>query len=184
MDLKKTAGKYFSNMKEIPRTGITLSEEVRNLCKQNTCGFYGKNWTCPPAVDSLDAFREQFARFDSMLIVYRICSVKDSFDWKGMMAGADEFKERFQALKKEVAAEDLDGSYMFLGAGGCNLCDPCAYSEGEPCRSPGDAIVSLEACGIDVMRLMKDHGMKYYNGKNTVTYIGGILFNKETESFR
>jgi predicted metal-binding protein len=179
MDLKQTAGNYFSDLKEIPAAGLILSEEVRNLCKQNTCGSYGKNWTCPPAVDSLDVFRERFATFDSMLIVYRVYPVKGSFDWKGMMAAANEFKERFQAMKKEIEASVPDGNFLFLGAGGCHLCSPCAYVEGEPCRNPGDAVISLEACGIDVMRLMKDHGMKYYNGINTVTFIGGILFNND-----
>ena len=177
MDLIKTARKYFSHLKEIPSAGIVLSEEVRNLCKQNTCGFYGKNWTCPPAVDSLDTFRDRFAMFDSMLIVYQVYPVKSSFDWNGMTAGAKEFKDRFQALKKEVEAAVPGGNFMFLGAGGCHLCKPCAYVEGEPCRNPEDAIISLEACGIDVMRLMKDHDMKYFNGKDTVTFIGGILFN-------
>ena len=59
------------------------------------------------------------------------------------------------------------------------MCNPCAYVNGEPCRNPDDAIIAVEACGIDVMGLMKDHGLKYYNGKNTVTFIGGILYNQE-----
>ncbi|KJR47546.1 hypothetical protein UF75_2047 [Desulfosporosinus sp. I2] len=35
----------------------------------------------------------------------------------------------------------------------------------------------MEACGIDVMALEKTCGMPYYNGKNTVSYVGLILFN-------
>ncbi|MFC1532843.1 DUF2284 domain-containing protein [Thermodesulfobacteriota bacterium] len=65
--------------------------------------------------------------------------------------------------------------FKILGAGGCSQCKQYTYIDEEPCRRPDDALVSLEACGIDVIRLMKDNGLKYYNGKNTVTYIGGIM---------
>jgi hypothetical protein len=41
-------------------------------------------------------------------------------------------------------------------------------------------IVSLEACGIDVMRLMKVNGLPYYGGPNTVTYIGGLAFDPKS----
>jgi predicted metal-binding protein len=92
-----------------------------------------------------------------------------------MIAGGTDFKGRLLALKKEIQALGPPLDFLVLGAGGCRLCDPCAYVDREPCRRPDDAIVSLEACGIDVMRLMKDNGLKYDNGKNTVTFIGGIF---------
>ena len=178
IDLIGTANKYFENVKEIPAGGITLRDEVRKLCEQNTCGNYGKNWMCPPAVESIDNFRDRFAAYDTLLVVYRVYPVKSSFDWKGMKAGGIDFKDRLLAMKKEGDAAYPDLKWMMLGAGGCHLCDPCAYVDGEPCRNPDDAIISLEACGIDVMRLMRDHGMKYSSGKNTVTFIGGALYNK------
>lgn len=174
------AQRHFANMKEIPSTDIILSTEVRKLCHQNACGSYGKNWTCPPAVASLDEFQQKFAAFDTMLIVYHIHPVESSFDWKGMMDGTHQFKNRLLAMKKEIETTHSDFNFMLLGAGGCHLCEPCAYVEGEPCRNPDDAIISLEACGIDVMKLMKDHDMKYYNGKNTVTFIGGMLYKSDT----
>ncbi|MCF8026240.1 MAG: DUF2284 domain-containing protein [Desulfobacteraceae bacterium] len=169
---------YFTDMKEISSEEIVFRSEVRKLCEMNTCGNYGKNWTCPPAVEPIDAFRDRFGLFDTLLVVYRVYHVKSSFDWNGMKAGMSDFKDRLLDVKKEMEAADPHFDFIVLGAGACHLCDPCAYVDEEPCRNPEDAIVSLEACGIDVMRLMKDHGMKYYNGKNTVTYVGGILYNK------
>jgi predicted metal-binding protein len=68
---------------------------------------------------------------------------------------------------------------MLLGAGSCQLCPSCSYVDGEPCRRPDDMIVSLEACGINVMSLMKVNNLPYYGGKNTVTYIGGLAFDPE-----
>jgi predicted metal-binding protein len=173
---EEIAQPFFSEMKAVPSACITLSTEVRKLCEQNTCGYFGKNWTCPPAVDSIDIFRKKFEAYHTLLIVYRVYSVKSSFDWEGMKNGAIDFKDRLLAMKREMDAASPEAQFHVLGAGGCHLCEPCAYVEGEPCRNPDDAIVSMEACGIDVMRLMKENDLPYYNGKNTVTYIGGILY--------
>jgi predicted metal-binding protein len=174
-NLTKFAERHFSNIKEISSQSITLSSEVRKLCEQNKCGQYNKSWTCPPAVQSLEAFQDQIAPFNALLIVYQVYHLKSNFDWRGMIAGGADFKSRLLALKKEIQALEPSVDILVLGAGGCRLCDPCAYVDGERCRRPDDAIVSLEACGIDVMRLMKDNGLKYNNGKNTVTFIGGIF---------
>lgn len=176
--LMAIAERHFSNMKEISTATVTLSEDVRKMCAQNKCGQYGKNWTCPPAVQPIDHFKRQIAAFNTFLVVYQVYEVKSSFDWKGMMVGGGNFKERLMALKKEVETQLPDQAFLLLGVGGCSLCDPCAYVTGEPCRNPQDALVSVEACGIDVMKMMKDNGLAYYNGKNTVTFIGGILYHK------
>ena len=168
---------HFENAKAISTSRVILSDAVRKMCEQNKCGQYGKNWTCPPAVKSVDEFRQDIAAFDTFLVVYQVYPVKSSFDWRGMMVGGGDFKDRLYALKKEIETSDPDFKFIVLGAGGCSLCERCAYLDGEPCRSPEDAMVSVEACGIDVMALMKDNGLKYYNGKNTVTFIGGLLYS-------
>ena len=167
----------FENSKAIPTAKITLEDSVRKMCEQNTCGQYGKNWTCPPNIKSVDEFRQEISSFDTCLVVYQVYDVKNSFDWRGMMAGAKDFNHRLFKLKKKIDTVHPDLTFKVLGAGGCSVCERCAYLDDEPCRLPDDAIVSMEACGINVMALMKDNGLKYYNGKNTVTYIGGVLFS-------
>jgi predicted metal-binding protein len=171
-----TVANHFSKMKEVPSSGIILSREVRRMCERNACGYYGKSWTCPPAIDSIEYFRGLFKAFDTLLIVYRVYALKNSFDWKGMKNGIIDFTNRLLAVKHETEEASPEEKCLYLGAGSCHLCDSCAFVDGQPCRNPHDAIISLEACGIDVVRLMKDHGLPYYNGKNTVTFIGGILY--------
>lgn len=164
-------------MKAVSTEKLVISKEVRTLCEQNSCGYYGTNWTCPPAVAPLETLKNRFASFNTILIVYLIHHVKSSFDWKGMMCGAAEFKSRLQTLHGKIKETDPLFPFLLLGMGSCDLCKTCTYTLGKPCIHPDDAIISLEACGVDVMRLMKDHDMKYYNGKNTVTYIAGLLYN-------
>ncbi len=176
------AEKHFSRAAEVPIENIIISDEVRKMCEQNACGNYGKNWTCPPAVKPIDEFRKEIARFDAFIVVSRVYDVKSSFDFKAMMAGAADFNNRLVSMKKDLEKEDLGSKFRILGAGGCGLCKKCAYVAGEPCRRPDEALTSLEAFGIDVIRLMRDNGLKYYNGKNTVTFIGGIMYCMEAET--
>ena len=164
----------FPYCKEIPAVDIELKDSVRKMCEQNRCGNYGKTWTCPPAVQSLTEFRSQMLAFSRFIVVYKIYELKSDFDWNGMVAGCKAFQHDLVRLKRLFVSHGIMEKYLVLGAGGCQLCDSCAYPQGEPCRNPDDAIVSVEACGIDVMSLVKNHGLKYYNGPNTVTYIGGI----------
>ncbi len=166
---------FFENFKEIPVAEIVQSDEVRGLCERNSCGFYGTNWACPPAVVSLEAFKETFDKFTSMLVVYQVFKVRSSFDVKGMTESSRQFKMTLQRMKEHFDKKFAKGSFLVLGMGSCDLCNSCSYLKNEPCRRPEDMIVSLEACGIDVMRLMNDHGLKYYNGKNTITLVAAVL---------
>lgn len=172
------AARYFDQHTFVPTTCITLSVEVRALCEQNRCGNYGRNWTCPPAVASFDHFRERLSEFDAMLILTDVYTIKDSFDWRGMKESIRQFNEKLLALKKHIASVDDGFRFFILGAGACHLCEPCNYVNRKPCRHPEEAIVSLEACGIDVMRLLKQNGLPYYHGKGTITYVGGLFYNR------
>ena len=66
---------------------------------------------------------------------------------------------------------------LHLGVGGCRMCEVCAKRTGEPCRHPDLAVASLETYGVNVSKLAPAAGMKYINGKDTVTYFGAVLFD-------
>jgi len=48
----------------------------------------------------------------------------------------------------------------------------------EPCRHPDLAVSSVEAYGINVIALQKTANLPHYKGKETVIYVGLILFGK------
>jgi predicted metal-binding protein len=165
---------HFPESEEIPIDTIAIKEAVRRLCERNACGYYGKNWACPPALPPLDEMETVFARYQRFVLVYRVYPVKSSRDLKGMMTAIKDFGDRLAAMRDDLP---LDLDHMLLGAGSCLLCPSCSYVDGEVCRRPDDMIVSLEACGIDVISLMKVNDLPYYAGPNTVTYIGGLAFD-------
>ena len=139
---------HFRESKEIPIDTIAIKEAVRKLCERNACGYYGRNWACPPALPLLDEMEAAFARYQRFVLVYRVYPVKSSWDLEGMMTAIKDFGDRLAAMRDDFPP-DLD--HMLLGAGSCLLCPDCSYVEGDPCRRPDDMIVSLEACGIDVI---------------------------------
>jgi predicted metal-binding protein len=168
---------FFDRSKVIPLSRIPFDSEVRRLCEQNMCGNYGKSWTCPPAVGPLEALRSRLSDFDKCFVFCQIYSLEDSFDWHGMMSGVRDFQKRIFSLKKEIQNKAPLSDIFFLGAGSCQLCDICTYPQGEPCRNPDGALFSIESFGIDAMKMMKENGLKYNNGPNTVTYIGLLFYH-------
>lgn len=167
----------FDQSKIIPINAVPFDNEVRKLCEQNMCGCFGKSWTCPPAIGSVEELQLRLSAFKHSLVFYKVYPLEDSFDWQGMMTSVRDFQSRVfqlrEKIQKQVPAEEV----FFLGAGACQLCENCTYSEKKPCRHPENALFSVESFGIDAMKMMIDNGLSYNNGPNTVTYIGILFFH-------
>ncbi len=168
----------FDNAKDIPAASVGFSEEVRTLCEQNMCGNFGKSWTCPPAVDSLEILQAKVAPYTRFTIFNKVFPLEDSFDWEGMVNSVKAFQRGIGKLKKGLRNADPGFDCLILGAGACTLCPTCSYTLNEPCKNPDNAVYSVEAFGIDAMALMTDNGLQYNNGPNTVTYVGGVFHDR------
>jgi len=156
----------------IPVAGIQFSPELYETCSTNVCGNYNKCWTCPPAIGSLETQKEKITAFSSAFVFTTKSDLDDSFDYEGMMKA----KEQHNRLTFEMH-ESFGRDNPVFGAGGCSICETCAYPE--PCRFPDKRVSSIEAAGINVTELSRLGGLRYNNGHNTVTYFSMILFNEE-----
>ena len=152
---------------------IPFEPSLISLCEMNTCGNYGKSYTCPPLVGKTKELIKKAKEFDRIIVFQKIYPLEDSFDFDGMTAGKDNFSRRLEEVF-ELCREYLD-NFLLLGAGGCSRCLVCGAKTGVPCRFPDKQIPSLESYGIQVSTLARECGMNYINGQNTVTYFGGIL---------
>lgn len=176
-DIHATVGEYFDKTKEVESSSLKILDEVRVLCEKNKCGNYNKSWNCPPAVGTLDEIKEEFTKFPKLIIFYEIYTLKNNMDWEGMIKGIETFDETVTKLQKDLSKDRKNKEdFIILGSAGCKICERCAYLDGEPCRFPDDVTTSAEACGVDCMSLMKDNGLPYNNGPETVTYIGCVLY--------
>lgn len=153
---------------------IEFSQEVRKMCEMNTCQMYGKSWSCPPGLGSVEECRQRLLQYDKFMVFSGKYNLEDSFDFEGMMDGMKNFKESCRILDQLV--KESVSEYLILSNEGCDLCKTCTYPDA-PCRFPDRAHGSLEGYGIFVNQLANQVGINYINGKNTVTYFGGIAYH-------
>ena len=162
--------------KVISVDSVETDVAFREMCAKNVCGNYGRCWTCPPDVGDIETMIARLRSFRYILVYQYVGTLEDSFDFEGMMDAGQKHNELTAAVRAACEKETFADS-IYLCAGGCRLCPVCAKRTGEPCRHPDEALVSLEAYGVNVSRLAAAAGMKYINGQNTVTYFSGVLFN-------
>jgi predicted metal-binding protein len=155
---------------------MRFDPEFRALCEKNTCGYYGACWTCPPDAGPLEELMTRVRGYERALVFQTIYPLEDSFDIEGMHEASLRHNRLVQAVQAAAKASGEDG--LVLGAGACGACKTCTKREGKPCRFPERAVLSLEACGVDVSQLAKLAGLKYINGANTVTYFGVLLYHE------
>jgi len=154
---------------------LTFTEEVREMCVQNTCGRYDRAWNCPPVCGTVEELESSCKSYAKGILVNIVNHLQDSFDWEGMQEGGKGLYKLVTDVKEYADAVGMK-DYRVFGAGRCYGCEECSYPD-EPCRYPDLLFTPIEACGINVMLLAKDTGFKYINGQNTVTFFGMILFN-------
>lgn len=160
----------------VPVGSIVFDRAFRKACEQNTCGNYGKCWTCPPDAGDIDELIAKAKRYTYALVYQSVSALEDSFDIEGMTAAAVRHNEMTRELIQK-SAPLWEGEFLHLSAGGCRLCPRCAKRDELPCRHPDEALSSLETYGVAVSQLAELAGMKYINGVNTVTYFGACFFN-------
>lgn len=158
----------------LPKEKRVLMPEVLGMCEKNTCRCYGTNWACPPAHGSLEECRKRVESYENMLLFSKKYDLEDDLDYEGMVAGAADFRVIADKLHDEL--DKIMTGFEILTNGGCRKCAKCTYPDA-PCRFPERLHPSLEGTGFMVSMIAKDAGMRYINGKDTVTYFGAILFN-------
>ncbi len=159
-------------------SAIQFYEDVRKACEKNVCRKYGTNWMGPPAIGSIQDLSQRVRTYRNGLLFQTVHQLASSFDIKGMFEAARiqgvVCRDLLERIRTAYPSED----FLALNAGCCSFCEKCAFMEAQPCRYPDQALSSLEAYGMVVVELQKKAGLSYNNGKNTVTYVGMILFGR------
>lgn len=163
----------FSHAGPLDPATIELKDEVRAMCNGNSCGRYGKCWSCPPACGTLDECRKHLMGFTRGILVQTTGELEDSFDIEGIEEAQKLHKEHFDTMHKLL--EPRFARLLALGAGSCTRCRLCTYPDA-PCRFPRLMVSSMEAYGMLVLEVCRKNNLPYYYGPNTITYTGCFLF--------
>lgn len=157
----------FSYAAELDVDSVKLLPEVRKMCEMNTCGAYGKNWSCPPACGTLEECGERLKKYKRGLLVQTVGEIEDWMDFEGMMRIEQEHREifdRFAGVLRRIFPDCLP-----VGTGGCRQCASCSYPD-KPCRFPEKCYTSMEAYGMEVSRICTENHLKYNYGPGKVAY--------------
>ena len=154
---------------------VVQNRACLDMCRQNACGAYGNCWMCPPDAGDIETLMALVPSYRFAMVFQIVRALEDCFDIESMGKAGAELNALARKIRGEAKAFLND--FLVLGAGGCRACKVCAKMQGLPCRKPDEALLSLEACGVDVYQTVKDTALKYNNGENTVTFFGMMLFD-------
>ncbi|MDO4344410.1 MAG: DUF2284 domain-containing protein [Eubacteriales bacterium] len=155
----------------VPSEKIPFSEKVRFICREE-CERYGKSWSCPPAVGSVEECRQRCLEYPRALVFTTLAEVNDMAVMAETLATRGGHEKISRAICREL--EDRGYSCLCLSSESCQICESCAYPEA--CRHPEAAIPCVESYGILVTELAEMCGMDFYYDSHTVTWFGLIFF--------
>lgn len=164
----------FTHVGDLDADLIEVRTEVRDMCAEDKCKSYGKNWSCPPGCGSLSECEDKIRKYKKGFILQTTGELEDSFDFESMTEINQKHGKAIAELAKKVGTIYPDA--MVLGAGACTLCKDCTYPD-QPCRFPDKMIASMEAYGIVVSDICSANNIAYYYGPNTLTYVGCVLID-------
>ena len=151
---------------------IELKPEVRDMCAANSCGMYGKRWSCPPGCGSLEECAQRMKGYTQGILVQTVGDIEDGFDFEAMMEIEAEHKQNF--LEMYDSLREAGKKVLAVGSGCCTVCGKCTYPD-EPCRFPDKIVSSMEAYGMLVLQICKDNGLTYYYGPDKMAYTSCFL---------
>ena len=170
LEKAKTAG--FDVAVTIDPQNLEPRGDVRAMCAENKCGAYNKNWTCPPAVGTIEECWERIGRYKSGILLQTIGHMAKTIDSRCYRDTEQRHIRNLYAFAQEIRREHPGA--LCLGAGGCRVCTQCAYPE--PCRFPDKAVSSMEGYGLLVNQVCRDAGVPYHYGEKTIAYTACVLY--------
>lgn len=174
-ELEKLAREYgFTHTAVLDVSTLKALPEVREMCEDNTCGAYGKKWSCPPGCGELEECEARMKRYSKGIIVQYVGDIEDSLDFEGIIAAQQNYNKSFMSFMEKFYELFPDG--LPLGAGACTRCKNCTYPE-KPCRHPDTVYSSMEAYGLFVSDICRKNNIPYNYGLQKMCYTGCFLYN-------
>lgn len=145
---------------------------VREMCAENKCHAYHKNWTCPPFCGTLEECAAKMQSYQHGILLQTVGTMQRVIDTKAYIETEKKHLKLFRNYCNII--RDIYPNALCLGSGGCRICADCAYPA--PCRFPEKAYSSMEGYGLFVTQVCNDAQIPYYYGEKTITYMACILY--------
>lgn len=157
----------------IPTAELPVDPAFLRYCEENRCGNYNANYACPPACGSPAEMH------DKLLGGKRALVLQSRFAISGYHTPeiAQLKKQHTAAIRDFMLFLRKAGYEVFgVGYGGCDLCERCALSEGEPCRFPELCMSCLSAYCVDAAELARRCSLPFAWDPSMLHLFGMIVF--------
>ena len=88
----------FTAWAEMDPATLEPKQEVRDMCASNSCGQYGKRWSCPPGCGTLEECTNHLRKFPRGILVQTCGDIEDGFDFETMMEIEADHKEHVKQM--------------------------------------------------------------------------------------
>lgn len=138
----------------IETSKVYTTSWVRMKC-QFGCPGYGETLCCPPHTPTPEQMRTILDSYTYGILLH--------LRWQKDYRAVEKFNEMLVDIERTIF---LDGYYKAwtLGSGPCDRCKECNI--GGPCLHPDRARPSMEGCGIDVFKTVREQGLPIRVVKN------------------
>lgn len=164
----------FTSTSPLEMSALIYRPEVREMCSADQCRSYGRSWSCPPAVGSLEQIRKRTAEYHRGILVQTTGQLRREIDYHSIQRTNEQHVRNFAAYVRQV--RQLFPGCLPMGAGACMICRKCTYPD-RPCRYPGRMIISMEAYGLIINDVCKGSGLEYNYGPKSFTFTSCILID-------
>ena len=147
-------------------------ENVRYIC-ETECPQYGKSWSCPPAVGTVEECRKRCSQYQGAFLFTTVAEVNDIANMEETLATREDHEEITREIR-DLFLEQCE-ELQVLSTESCSICEKCAYPDA-PCRFPQKMFPCIESYGILVTDLAEKYGITFMNGANVVTWFSLVLY--------
>ncbi len=154
----------------LPVEEIPYSPRVRYIC-ETECPQYGRSWSCPPAVGTVEECRERMAGYGELFVFATVSEVEDMEDMQTMLAARKDHERITKQVTdwfREAGCETLT-----LSTESCLQCGRCTYPNA-PCRHPELQFPCVESYGIVVVDLADKCGLPFMQEYGVLTWFSAI----------
>ena len=152
---------------------LEFSDRIRYICGAE-CPMHNKTWACPPAVGSVSHCKAKCLQYENCLMIGTITEVNDITDIAETLStrpAHEEITNMVRDLFREQGVEPY-----ILSTEACDICDRCAWLDGQPCRHPDRMHPCVESHGINLIPALEENGLEFQYGDNIVTWYSLLFF--------
>ena len=154
---------------------LLFDASFRPYCKENLCGQYGANYSCPPDCGSPEVLKQKVLQHNRTLVMQTVWLIPDLNDEAAISHARRTHNNNTLHVINRLNRDGFHG--FMIGASGCLLCDPCKATQNQPCNFPELRYSCISAYCIHVKDMAEKCGMAYDYKDEMLSFFSMYVFD-------